>query len=70
LIERVDELLGAGVIGGAEWNAADFQIATSVSLLLTLEDVRPLIEGRPAERHARAIVPRQAGSMPPVLRSI
>jgi glutathione S-transferase len=68
LIERVDELLGEGVIGGAERNAADFQIATSVSLLLTLADVRPLIEGRPAERHAREIVPRQPGRMPAVLR--
>jgi glutathione S-transferase len=70
LIERVDELLREGVIGGAERNAADFQIATSVSLLLTFEDVRPLMEGRPAERHARAIVPHQPGRIPAVLRQI
>jgi glutathione S-transferase len=68
LIDRVDELLREGVIGGAERNVADFQIATSTSLLLTLGDARPLIEGRPAERHARAIVPRQPGRMPAVLR--
>jgi glutathione S-transferase len=55
-----------GVIGGSERNAADFQIATSVSLLLTMDDVRPLIEGRPAERLARAVVPRQQGQMPRV----
>jgi glutathione S-transferase len=66
LIDRVDELVEEGVIGGSERNAADFQIATSVSLLLTLDDVRPLIEGRPAERLARAVVPRQQGQMPRV----
>jgi glutathione S-transferase len=70
LVERMDELLREGVIGGAERNAADFQVATSVSLLLTLADARPLIEGRPAERHAREIVPRQPGRMPAVLRRI
>jgi glutathione S-transferase len=68
LIDRVDELVHEGVIGGPERNAADFQIATSTSLLLTLGDARPLIEGRPAERHARAIVPRQAGRTAAVLR--
>ena len=35
LIDHVDELIEQGVIGGAERNAADFQIATSVRLLLT-----------------------------------
>ena len=69
LIDRVDALIERGVIGGPERNAADFQIATSVSLLLTLDDVRPLIEGRPAERLAREVVPRQPGHMPPVFAS-
>jgi glutathione S-transferase len=66
LMDRVDELIEQGVIGGSERNAADFQIATSVSLLLTMDDVRPLIEGRPAERHAREIVPGQPGQLPHV----
>ena len=38
LIDRVDELIAQGVIGGAEPNAADYQIATSISLLLTMDD--------------------------------
>src|SRR4051794_10466244 len=38
LIDRVDELIERGVIGGGERNAADFQIGTSVSLLLTMDD--------------------------------
>ena len=66
LINRVDELIQEGVIGGSDRNAADFQIATSLSLLLTMEDVRPLIEGRPAERLARDVVPDQPGRMPSV----
>jgi glutathione S-transferase len=66
LIDRVDELIDQGVIGGSERNAADFQIATSISLLLTMDDVRPMIEGRPAERLARDVVPRQPGHMPSV----
>jgi glutathione S-transferase len=70
LIDRVDELIAGGVIGGPERNAADFQIATSVSLLLTMDDVRLLIEGRPAERLARDVVPRQPGHMPRVFAAI
>ncbi len=54
------------MIGGGERNAADFQIATSISLLLTMDDVRPMIEGRPAERLARDVVPHQPGHMPSV----
>jgi glutathione S-transferase len=66
LIDRVDELIERGVIGGEERNAADYQIAASVSLLLTMDDVRPTIEGRPAERLAREVVPHQPGHMPRV----
>jgi glutathione S-transferase len=66
LIDQVDRLIERGVIGGGERNAADFQIATSISLLLTMDDVRPMIEGRPAERLARDVVPRQPGRMPSV----
>jgi glutathione S-transferase len=66
MIDRVDELIERGVIGGAERNAADYQIATSVSLLLTMDDVRPMIEDRPAERLAREVVKNQAGHMPRV----
>lgn len=66
MIDRVDELIDRGVIGGAERNVADYQIATSVSFLLTMDDLRPMIEGRPAERHARDVVKRQPGHLPHV----
>jgi glutathione S-transferase len=66
MIDRVDELIERGVIGGAERNTADFQIATSISFLLTMDDLRPMIEGRPAERLAREIVTHQPGHLPHV----
>ena len=63
LLDHVDDMIADGTIGGAEPNAADFQIATSISLLLTMDDVRPQIEGRPAERLARDVVPHQVGHL-------
>ena len=65
-IDKVDALLAEGVIGGEQPNAADFQIATSVRLLLAYEDVRPYIEGRPAAEHARRVVPEYEAEFPKV----
>jgi glutathione S-transferase len=69
LIDRVDALIAEGVIGGDEPNAADFQIAPSVALLLTLDDIRPLLAGRPAEELAHRLVPEFPGHTPPTLPS-
>ena len=55
-LDRVDALLAEGVIGGDRLNAADFQIGTSVRLLLSYEDLAPHLEGRPAADHARRVV--------------
>jgi glutathione S-transferase len=57
LLDHVDALLRARTIGGAQPNVADFQIGTSTALLATLEDLRPLLEGRSALEHARRIAP-------------
>jgi glutathione S-transferase len=57
LLDEVDRLLAEGVIGGAELGAADFQIGSSVRLLLAMEDVRALVRGRPAEAFALRVVP-------------
>jgi glutathione S-transferase len=61
VLDRIDALIDEGVIGGDQRNAADFQLAASVRLLLCFEDVRPFIEGRPAERHAREVVSSYPG---------
>ena len=65
-IDRVDALLSEGVIGGDRRNAADFQIATSVRLLLAYEDLKPYIEGRPAAEHALRVVPDYDAAFPKV----
>ena len=65
-LDRVDGLLAQGVIGGEEPNVADYQIATSVRLLMTLDDLRGWIERRPAGAHALAVVPRFPGRIGPV----
>ncbi|HEX8856522.1 MAG TPA: glutathione S-transferase N-terminal domain-containing protein [Thermoleophilaceae bacterium] len=66
MLDRVDSFIEEGVIGGTEPNAADYQIATSVRLLMCFDDLRPLIETRPAGKHALALVPDFPGRMPPV----
>ncbi len=63
-LDRVDGWLGDGIIGGPGPNAADLQIATTSRLLLTIGDVAPFFAGRPAETHAHALFPPQAGSIP------
>jgi glutathione S-transferase len=57
LLDEVDRLLGEGVLGGDELGAADFQIGASVRVLLALQDVRPLVAGRPAEALSLRVVP-------------
>jgi len=57
LLHRVDEIIAEGAIGGAEPNAADFQIGTTLRALLAFPELRPVIEGRPAEALARRILP-------------
>ena len=60
-LDRVDALLAEGVIGGERPNAADFQIAPSVRLMLCFDQLRAHIDDRPAGRHARALVPDYPG---------
>lgn len=66
LLDRVDAYVADGTIGGPDPNAADFQIATSIGLCLTLDDLKPLIEPRPCADLARRYVPNYPGHMPPI----
>jgi glutathione S-transferase len=56
-LDRVDALLAEGVIGGERLNAADFQVAPSVRLMLCFDQFRAHVDARPAGRHARRLVP-------------
>lgn len=57
LFDHVEELLDEGTIGGEQRNAADFQIGTSVRLLMTFGDLAPAMEGRRAARFATKLMP-------------
>jgi glutathione S-transferase len=63
-LDHVDALIADGVIGGDEPNAADLQITTTLRLLMTVEDVRPLIAGRPAGDLTLRRFPRHHGVVP------
>jgi glutathione S-transferase len=49
-LEHIDAWISDGVLGGEQANAADLQIGSSIRLLMTIADVRPIIEGPPAHR--------------------
>jgi glutathione S-transferase len=63
-LDHVDGLIADGVIGGKEPNAADFQIGTSVRVLMTYDDLAPAIEGRPAAKHAAALMAHYPSHVP------
>ena len=67
VLDRIDDLIVDGTIGGEEPNAADFQIAPSVRLLMSFADFAPAIEGRPAAEHAVRLVPELPGCVPPFI---
>lgn len=65
LLDRIDGWIAEGVLGGAEPNVADYQVATSLALLASHDDLRPLISSRPAGRLMERIAPGYPGRMPP-----
>ena len=69
MLDKVDAWIAEGVLDGEQLNAADFQIATSVRLLMCFDDLRPAIEGRPAGAFAMRICPDFPGRIGPVLES-
>jgi glutathione S-transferase len=66
LLQRVDDLIEAGTLDGEQLNAADFQIAPTIRLAMTFQDLRPLIEARPAGQLAKRVQPDIAGDVPPI----
>jgi glutathione S-transferase len=65
-LSRIDADIEGGVIGGATPNAADFQIAPSVRLLMCSDQLRPLVAERPCGRLATRLVPYFPGRIGPV----
>ena len=68
-LDQIDAWIAEGRLGGADLNAADFQIAANVSALLCSEDFAPLVAGRPAEALALRVIPEYGGHIGRVLPS-
>jgi len=67
MLQRIDDWIAEGILGGEPPNAADLQIAPSLRLAMSLDDLRPAIEGRPAGRLATRVVRDFPGRTPAVL---
>jgi glutathione S-transferase len=67
MLQRIDDWIAAGVLGSDEPNAADYQIATSVRLMMTIDDLNAYIAARPAGELAMRIDPDYPGRQPPIL---
>ena len=67
LLDRIDAWIADGLLGGDRPNAADLQIGSTIRLLATIGDVRPLLEGPPARPAARLTryFPPMVGEVPP-----
>jgi glutathione S-transferase len=66
-LDHVDALIGEGVIGTEEPNAADYQIGATVRVLMSFTDLRPAIEGRPTGELALKLVPEWPEEVLPFL---
>lgn len=64
-LDRIDAWIEAGVLDGEQLNVADYQIAPSLRLAMTMQDLRPAIDARPAGRFARRVIPDYPGDAPP-----
>jgi glutathione S-transferase len=67
-LDRIDAWIADGLLGGEHPNAADLQIGSTIRLLQTIGDVRPLIDEHPAARLTRYFPPMvgeiPAGALP------
>jgi glutathione S-transferase len=63
-LARIRAAIDEGVLGGDPPNAADLQLAPSVRLLMTLDDVRPLVEEHGLADWATRLFPDVEGRMP------
>jgi glutathione S-transferase len=67
VLDRLDAWIEEGVLDGKELNAADFQIAPSVQLLLMADDYAQALRGRPVEAFARRVAPPYPARVGPAL---
>lgn len=63
-IDEIDGFIENGTIGGASPNAADLTIFSSIWLLRSLSDLRPMLDDRPTGRKARELFGEAPGEIP------
>jgi glutathione S-transferase len=63
MLDRIDGWIADGLLGGDQPNAADLQIGSTIRLLMSIGDVRPLIDGRPAAK-LTSYFPPMVGEIP------
>jgi glutathione S-transferase len=63
-LQRADDWIAEGVLGGEQANAADLQIGSSIRLMQTLADLAPRLDARPVGDLARRWFPDYPGSTP------
>ncbi len=63
-LDHVDELVGEGIIGGEQANAADLQIACTLRVFQTIGDLDELMADRPAAEIAQRWFPDYPGAIP------
>src|ERR1017187_10151506 len=63
-LERIDSWIADGLLGGEKPNAADLQIGSMIRLLLSIADLRPLLEGHRSVELTRYFPP-MVGEVPP-----
>jgi glutathione S-transferase len=64
MLDRVDAWIRDGELGSDPSTAADYQLAGSLRMLLTVEDLAPMFAGRPAADLARRLIPTYPGQVP------
>jgi glutathione S-transferase len=57
MLDRVDGWIAEGTLGGAQVNAADCQIASTVRVLLAYEDLQLMLRDRPSAALATRLFP-------------
>jgi glutathione S-transferase len=62
-LDRVDAWIAEGLLGGERPNAADLQIGSTIRLLMSIGDMRPLTDGRPSAGLTRYFPP-MSGEIP------
>lgn len=64
MLDHIDQLAADGIVNGERPTAADLQIGATLRVLLTIGDLHPLMDGRPAEQIARRWFPDYPGAIP------